>query len=95
MVRDLENMKLKSGKRKISPLTAEDGARIYVRVDGYLPLDYGTLTEDEEKFRKMKGYESPYDFFTKLDVNVKEIELEGNEKDRAFAKLLLNLENTF
>lgn len=92
MAGNLESMKLKSGKRKVSPLTSEDGARIYVRVDGYLPLDYGIVTEDEDEFRRMKGCDSPYDFFTKLDVDVKEIELEGNEKDRAFAKLLLNLD---
>jgi hypothetical protein len=89
---NLENTAINSAKRKASPLTSEDGARIYVRVDGYLPLDYGVVTEDEETFNRMKGCNSPYDFFTKLDVDVKEIELEGNEKDRAFAKLLLNLD---
>lgn len=92
MAGNLENMKLKSARRKASALTSEDGSRIYLRVDGYLPLDYGIVTEDEEKFKRMKGYDTPYDFFTKLDVDVKEIELEGNEKDRAFAKLLLNLD---
>lgn len=92
MAGNLGNMTMNSSKRKAAPLTSEDSARIYVRVDGYLPLDYGIITEDEEKFKRMKGCNSPYDFFTKLDVDVKRIELEGTEKDRAFAKLLLNLD---
>ena len=51
-----------------------------------------SVSEDEEKFRRMKGCNSPYDFITGLDMDVKEIELEGNEKNRAFAKLLLNID---
>ena len=54
-------MKLKSGKRKVSPLTTENESRVYVRVDGYLPLDYGILTETALTAIK----EGAYDYVTK------------------------------